>query len=331
MSGMRPPATLCEWVAGEDAVDALLLGDSAVMRRVREQVRRVAPIDLPVLIQGPTGAGKELVAQALHAASGRPGRFVPFNICAIPESLFEATLFGHVRGAYTGATRDAPGHLQEADAGTAFADEISGLALALQPKLLRAVETRVYRPVGDRVDRCSDFRWVSASNEPLGALIASHRVRRDLAERLSTFMIEVPPLAARREDIPLLVRHFLAHSSVNHARGRLEMNSAALGVLGAYEWPHNVRELRNVVERVCAFADTAIITAEDIVAAIGTTSATPSRVPVETRAEAKRRELLAALVEAQWDTTVVAERLSVHRATVYRRMDRLGIARYDAR
>lgn len=320
----------CELFINDDAIAAVLLGESAVMRRVREQVRRVAPLDLPVLVQGPTGAGKELVARALHAASGRPGHFVPFNICAIPDALFEATLFGHVRGAYTGATRDVPGHLKEADQGTAFADEISGLPLVLQPKLLRAVETRVYRPVGASADRQSDFRWVSASNEELAALATSRRFRSDLAERLSTFVISVPPLAARREDIPLLVRHFLTQSSVHRSGSRIEMSAAALQVLVAYNWPRNVRELRNVVERAGAFARTPLITADDIVSAMATTNATPSKGPLGNRAETERRALLAVLVAAEWDTALVAARLRVHRATVYRRMDRLGIARSRA-
>src|SRR6185436_15443756 len=186
-----------------------LLGESPVMCRVRALIAMVAPTRLPVLVHGATGTGKEIVAAAIHAESGRRGAFVAFNVCAIGDSMFEDALFGHVRGAYTGAVQDAQGFLREANSGTAFFDEISGLALPLQAKLLRAIELGVFRPIGARHDATSDFRVVAATNEHIHDLVANGRFRADLAHRLGGVVIDLPPLAERVEDIGLLARHFV--------------------------------------------------------------------------------------------------------------------------
>jgi len=309
----------------EHVIAERIIGVSSAIRRVREQIARVARLDLPVLIQGPTGSGKELVARALHAASQRPGRFVAFNVCAIPESLFEGTLFGYVKGAYTGAVSGASGYLADADHGTAFADEISGLPLSLQPKLLRAVELREYQQLGSSTDRRSNFRLVTATNEDLTALVAAGRFRSDLAERLSTIVIDVPPLADRREDIRLLVRYFASRAAANASGDVTTFDEDAMRVMQTYDWPRNVRELRNVVERACAFASGPTINADEVVSAMGKHGRQQS-APAPTKGEeVERRQLLALLAEMGWDTARAAERLGVHRATIYRRMQRLGI------
>jgi DNA-binding NtrC family response regulator len=250
-------------------VDALLLGESCVMRRLRADVVRAARTRLPVLIQGPTGAGKEVVAQALHRASGRRGALVAFNVCAVADTLFEPAVFGSVRGAFTGATTDTPGFLAEAHGGTVFLDEIGGLPLSSQAKLLRAVETQTFRPVGARADRRSDFRVVSATNEEVEALVDAGRFRADLAERLAGIVVHVPPLAAHPGDIPTLVRHFAARLEGAQVRA---FTDGALDVLATYAWPRNVRELKHAVERALAW------TAEDVVDADVVAAVLPRRI-----------------------------------------------------
>ena len=182
------------------------------MRELRALIARVAPLRMPVLIEGATGTGKELAAALLHRDSGRSGGLVAFNVCALGESMFEDALFGHVKGAYTGALGESLGFLREANGGTAFFDEISGLPLPLQAKLLRAIETGVFRPIGASRDAMSEFRTVAATNEQLRELVAAGRFREDLMHRLSGITVRMPTLAERVDDIPELVRHFLAPS-----------------------------------------------------------------------------------------------------------------------
>jgi DNA-binding NtrC family response regulator len=309
-----------EWAVASDlhVLETLIIGESLPVRQLRALITKVGPARVPVLIQGPTGSGKELVAQALHRASGRQGRFVAFNVCAIAEPMFEDALFGHARGAFTGATSDMPGYLAEADRGTVFLDEISGLGLAAQAKLLRAIETGEFRPVGGRNDRRSDFRLVAASNEDIGVLVDEGRFRADLAHRLRAFVVRVPPLASRLEDVPSLARHFLHAGGVGDA---VALDDGALDALNAYRWPGNVRELRHVVERAAIIAGASKIDARAVLLALEQTAAQPvGRTP---RAE-KDRHLLEVLDLVGWDVNQAARVLGTHRATVYRRLKRLG-------
>lgn len=261
--------------------------------------------------------------------SRRTGHFVSFNVCAIPETMLETSLFGHVRGAYTGATRDAPGYLVEADQGTAFFDEISGLPLVAQSKLLRAIELREFRPVGATRDRRSAFRVVAATNEDLDELIDVGRFRADLLHRLRGIAISIPPLASRREDIPELVRYFLA----NESRGDTPMTitERALSLLQDHHWPGNVRELRQVMGRIAALTDAPAITADEVLAALfqGRSQASPvsgQPTPMIDDAAAFRRVLLAVLDGCDGDTLAVAAHFRVSRPTVYRWLKQLGIA-----
>lgn len=319
-----------------------LLGRSEIMHGVRDLIARVAAARLPVLIEGETGTGKELVAQAIHVASGRRGRFIPFNVCAIPESIFESTLFGHVRGAYTGALDDADGFLVEADHGTAFFDEIGTLAAIAQGKLLRALETGAFRPVGARLDRRSDFRIVAAANLPLMQSVEAGTFRADLAHRLSGCVITLPPLRARREDIGLLVEHFGAQASAR----TIHFTPDALEVLTSLPWPGNVRELRLFVERAALLADGPTIATRQVQTMLSTSTSQsvfpsvslPARAVHESgprtfvasdtpgHTDADRVELLHLLDDAGWNTKRLATRLGIHRSTLYRRMTRLGIA-----
>jgi DNA-binding NtrC family response regulator len=303
----------------EQVIGRLLLGDSPPMRRLRSLIARLAPSQASVLIQGPTGSGKELVAEALHLCSGRQGAFVPFNVCAVADGMFEAALFGHVRGAFTGAVQDTPGYLADADRGTAFLDEISGLSLAAQAKLLRAIETRSFRPVGARRDRSSDFRVVAASNEDLDALARAGRFRADLVHRLRAFVIRVPALADRLDDVPLLAGHFARRASPPpHAR----LTEPAIERLMAHSWPGNVRELRNVVEFALALADGLVVGAAEVTEALGAdVSLAPQEDGLSTR-----YLLLSMLKACGGDTALVARQLGRHRSHVYRLMRQLGIS-----
>ncbi len=249
--------------AAADAPLPGMIGEHPSMKAVYRLVRRVAPTDLPVLIVGETGTGKELVARAVHQLSGRRGAFVAFNASAVANTLFEAALFGHVKGGYTGATCDAPGYLLEGHGGTVLFDEIGSMDLASQAKLLRAIETREFRPVGARADRKSDFRVVAATNADLRELVCEGRFRRDLFERLHGVVIALPPLRTRMQDVPRLAASFLAR----HDHGALRFTEDALAMLSAYHWPGNVRELRQVVDRVAVMVDAAAIAVEDVVVA----------------------------------------------------------------
>ncbi len=308
----------------EKELSEMIIGESAAIREVRRQIVRVAPAEVAVFLQGPTGSGKELVAKALHLMSGRSGEYVEFNTSAIAMTMFESTIFGHVKGAFTGADSNNPGLLAEADGGTIFFDEIGELSIRLQPKLLRAVEYKVYKPVGATNDRESDFRLVSATNRHLRALVEAGEFRPDLAERLSTFIINVPSLGARLEDVPAIAQHFV--DIVQRASGRhLSLSRSAIRALQQYDWPLNVRELRNVVDRLFLMVDSPIASSADVADAI--TMGTSASSPADEEMAPARRELVEELERAGWNTDLAAANMKVSRATIYRRMEKLGVRR----
>ena len=296
---------------------AALIGESPAMQRLRALVAAAAPTRLSILIEGPTGSGKELVAAALHEGSGRKGAFVAFNVAAIGESMFEDALFGHVRGAFTGASGESAGLLREADGGTAFFDEISGLPVALQVKLLRAIDTGQFRPLGARADCRSDFRVVAATNEATRALVEAALFRADLLHRICAVEIHVPDLAEHIEDVPLLVRHFLDCAGF----GRLAVTDGALRLLQEREWPGNVRELRNAVEWAATLAKGTLDEAAVRRALSGREGAANSR-SVSVQESLALRELLG---RHEWDTGCAAQELGIHRSTLYRRMRRWSV------
>jgi transcriptional regulator with GAF, ATPase, and Fis domain len=301
------------------ASERLLIGGSHALRRVRDLIRTVAPTRLPVLIHGETGTGKELVACSLHEESGRRGPLVSFNVCAIAETMFEDSLFGHVRGAFTGAASDSIGLLREADGGSAFFDEVSGLPASLQPKLLRVIETGVLRPVGGSRDVHSDFRVVTATNDHLSKLVTAGRFRADLAHRLSGVVIHVPPLRERAEDIPMLAKHFLGSFC---EESPAVLRPEVMSLMMEREWTGNVREFRQVIEAAAVLGGN-VVDAESYSLALSSRSsdaiqARPSMSP--------RGRLLAELERSEWDTRIAAERLGIHRATVYRWMRRYNLA-----
>lgn len=298
---------------------SLLLGESRPMHQLRSLVGRLAGSDAAVLIEGPTGSGKELVAEALHVCSGRSGAFVPFNVCAVGDGTFESAVFGHTRGGFTGAVHDVPGYLAEADHGTVFFDEISSLPLSAQPKLLRAIETKSFRAVGARHDRTSHFRLVAASNGDLAGLVSEGRFRADLLHRLRALVIRVPALVEHIEDVPLLAQHFAKQLSGGPIS---RLNDQALRRLTEHSWPGNVRELRNVVEFALRLADDEVVGPSDISRALDG----HSRVVASDDLIWMRQQLVTVLADCDGDIARVAERLGLHLSNVYRRMRRLGIA-----
>jgi sigma-54 dependent transcriptional regulator, flagellar regulatory protein len=233
---------------GAATVDTLLLGDSAVMATVRALVRRVAPGTTSVLITGPSGSGKERVARAIHTASDRAsGPFVAINCGAIPRDLLESELFGHEKGSFTGAHAQRQGRFEEAHKGTLFLDEIGDMPPDMQVKLLRVLEERRIERVGGRGSITVDVRIISATHRDLSIAIEDQRFREDLYYRLAVFPIHLPGLAARPEDLPLLIHHFLR--SIADSKTTVRFSAQAITALATHAWPGNVRELRNFVER----------------------------------------------------------------------------------
>lgn len=300
----------------------LLIGDSPAMRETRRLIDRLGPSGLSVLIQGPTGVGKELVAQALHNASGRRGSLVAVNVCAIPDSMFESLLFGHVRGAFTGAVSDHVGHLTEAHGGTLFLDEIGELPLPLQAKLLRVLEARVFRKVGGRHDESSDFRLIVATNADLDRAVAGGRFRADLAFRFGAATIRIPPLSERIEDVAVLATHFVTEVLGPGS----QVSREALARLSAHTWPGNVRELRHVVELASTFAEEKLLGAVAVEAALGHRAHSLQQRTNDLTArdlEKEERELLLeCLCRYAWHVPSVAQELGVTKKTVYARIHR---------
>jgi DNA-binding NtrC family response regulator len=242
-----------------------LVGSSPGMRRLFRQIEKVAPSDATVLLQGESGTGKELVAHSIHARSARRDRpFVAVNASALPESLAEAELFGHERGAFTGAVASRPGRFELAHGGTLFLDEIATLSSAVQAKLLRAIETRQIERVGGRRSQPVDFRLITATNEDLEARVADGTFREDLYYRINTVLIRIPPLRERGDDVALLADHFLAKFCRRHQKEDRKLSPAVVEKLRDHPWKGNVRELEHVVENLVLFAEQNEIGEEDL-------------------------------------------------------------------
>jgi transcriptional regulator with GAF, ATPase, and Fis domain len=247
---------------------AVLIGDHPLMKKIDAIVHQVAGTDTTVLIAGESGTGKELIARALHSGSLRQEMpFVPVNCAAIPEELLESELFGHVRGAFTGAHTARAGMFQLADGGTLFLDEVGDMPLVLQAKLLRVLQDQLVRPVGsDRTQRV-DVRVIAATNKHLAKAVEKGAFREDLFYRLQVIPIQLPPLRARRSDIPLLLQHFLEKMNRKYGRN-MDLTPEALVHLWEYDWPGNVRELENIVERLVVLSEDNTITIEHLPASV---------------------------------------------------------------
>jgi len=306
-----------------------VVGRSPAMVEIYKTVARVAPGRSTVLVLGESGTGKELVARAIHEHSPRRKRpFVAVDCGALTETLLESELFGHVRGAFTGAIADAPGLFAEADGGTLFLDEIGDVSPALQAKLLRVLQDQRVRPVGGSTWRKVDVRVIAATNRDLAGAVADGRFREDLYYRLKVVTIELPPLRERREDIPLLVDHLVRRAAHDCHKTVTGLSEAALGLLAAYHWPGNVRELAHVLERGVALAQHEILTAEDLPAELRAPAReAPASTPADrpTLAELKRRYVQRVYEESGGNVSRAANVLGVDRRSLYRMLQRYGV------
>ena len=313
------------WTVAEDDGRTEIVGTSPPMRKLRDLVGQVADSQAAVLVSGESGTGKELVARALHRRGRRAaGPFVAVNCAAVPEALLESELFGHVRGAFTDARADRVGLFARASGGTLFLDEIADLPLALQPKLLRALQERAVRPVGGDVEQPCDVRVVAATNHDLEAAVAAGRFREDLYFRINVIRIDVPPLRARGDDILLLAQHFLRRSAAQAGKPVRGLSPAAAERLIAYAWPGNVRELENCMERAVILARHEEIVVDDlperIQKALWPLPALPAGEPVLALAEVERRHVLRVLEAARGNRTRAAALLGLHRRTLSRKL-----------
>jgi two-component system response regulator HydG len=298
-----------------------IVGRSPAIARLREQIARVAPTRTNVLITGKTGTGKELVAQAIHELSPRRSKpFVAVNCGAIPDGLVESELFGHERGAFTGAIQAQPGRIRQSSGGTLFPDEISELDLRGQVKLLRTLETREVQSLGSERARPLDLRVVAASNRNLTERVRDGAFREDLLYRLNVVQLEAPPLRERSEDIPLLVAAFCERFRREFQRSAAAFAVADLALLQRYDWPGNVRELRNVVE--ASFVQASM--RRD-----GLLELPPSIVAVLEghSPHDERQRLIEALFLTRWNVSEAAQRLNCSRMTLYRKLTRYQLRR----
>ncbi len=311
-----------------------MVGDSVAMVRLREQVAMAAPTNGRVLIFGENGTGKELVARTIHATSRRrTGPFVEVNCAAIPEELIESELFGHVRGAFTGAVADRRGKFELAHGGTIFLDEIGDMSLKTQAKVLRVLQEQVVEAVGGSARIRVDARVLAATNKDLPAEIRAGRFREDLYFRLNVVPISVPPLRERVEDIALLADHFMAMLAREYGRRAKTFDADAGAALQRYAWPGNVRELRNVVERLMIMVPGARVAARDVsFLAQGAVAAAPVEArpaglaPLhDARDEFERDYILRALAAQQGNISRTADVLGVERSNLYRKMRAFGI------
>lgn len=311
---------------GRDEFEGIV-GSSEALRGVLDQIRIVAPTDATVLIEGETGTGKELIAQAIHAHSRRRNRpFVKLNCAAIPLGLLESELFGHERGAFTGAVAQKLGRFEAANGGTLFLDEIGDIPLELQAKLLRVLQEHEFERLGSTYTRQVDVRVVAATNQDLVSLVAEKQFRMDLYYRLNVFPIALPPLRLRNEDIPALVAHFVHKYAERMFKQVTRISKHAMQALLHYPWPGNIRELQNCIERAV------ILTMGDVLQLPVLPSQRPARTEPVTLADAERDHILNALENSKWvvgGASGAAARLGMKRTTLISKMRKVGLSRPD--
>jgi formate hydrogenlyase transcriptional activator len=310
-----------------------LIGSSAGMRRALNEVRMVAPTDSAVLIQGETGTGKELIARAVHDHSSRKrGPFVTLNCAAIPSGLLESELFGHERGAYTGALNSSIGRFQMAHQGTLFLDEIGDMPLELQPKLLRVLQEQEFERLGSSHTIHVDVRIVAATNRDLSAMVQERQFRADLFYRLHVFPIALPPLRDRLDDIPLLARHFMGKFAERMNKQIDIIPDQVMEALQGYSWPGNIRELQNFIERAVILSSGPVLSAP--LADLKQFTRSPAPAANRTLKDAERAHILEVLRQVDWvvgGQRGAAVRLGLPRTTLLHRMQKLGIVPQAAR
>ena len=309
-----------------------IIGRSQSVREVLGRIVRIAPTDATVLITGESGTGKELVAKAIHANSKRGERmYVPVNCAAITETLLESELFGHARGSFTGAVTARKGLFEEADGGTFFFDEIADTPMSFQAKLLRAIQEKEIRRVGENKALHVDVRIIAATNQDLMKAVAEKRFRQDLYYRLNVARFQLPPLRERREDIPDLCAYFL--DKYNRKIGvRARLHESVLDALNHYDFPGNIRELEHMIEQATALVQSGVITPDDLLAPTSTPASPPSggRALADVVDSAERGAIESALRECDGSREKAAELLAISPTTLWRKMTRLGIT-FDGR
>jgi len=322
---------------------AEIVGKSSALRKVLKRVETVAPTDSTVLIYGETGAGKELIARAIHDLSPRKSKaFVKLNCAAIPTGLLESELFGHERGAFTGAIAQRIGRFEVANGGTIFLDEIGEIPLELQTKLLRVLQEREFERLGSSRTLRTDARLIAATNRDLEAMVAEQKFRSDLFFRLNVFPIQVPPLRERHGDIPLLVRHFAQQFSKRMNKTIDTISSATMDALSRYHWPGNIRELQNVIERAVITSTGPVLKVDvaDLKISRSSSPAEKSSAQGSTNdalrnvlEETERQQILKALKQSNWVVAGpkgAAAKLGMKRSTLQLRMSKLGISRHSS-
>ncbi len=310
-----------------------IIGSSAAMRRVYDQIEKVLESEITVFISGESGTGKELVARAIHHASTRSdGPFVDVNCAAIPEGLQESELFGHEKGAFTGAVSDHPGKFEQPAGGTIFLDEVGEMSPSAQARLLRVLQERVLQRVGGTKKINLDVRVISASNRDLTAMVEDGSFRQDLFYRLVVFPIELPPLRDRREDIPLLVAHFLEKYARDASKRVAQVDPRAMEALAAHGWPGNVRELENVIHRSLLVSAGLELGLEDLPKGLGegapptrTASSQPLDEATMSLEDLEKAAIVRALENNRGNLSDVARQLGIGRSTLYRKLEQYGL------
>lgn len=327
-----------------------MVGESAAVSYLRSQIKKVAGSKLGVLISGENGTGKQLVANAIHQQSKRVGKsFIPLNCAALPDELIESELFGHERGAFTGANSKRQGRFESADGGTLFLDEIGDMSLKAQAKVLRVIETGEVERLGGNQIRTVDVRIIAATNKHLPEEIENGGFRRDLFYRINVVPIRVPPLRERKEDIPLLVKYFVERLQLDMGSPPKVIDPTAYAVFQRYHWPGNIRELKNIVERLLIMANQDVVMGPDVAEALSLTLQPSSLYPPATALslesipgnrlykpgtalsqmmdDAEAQCILAALEENKWNIRRTSGALAVERSNLYKKMNKYGISR----
>jgi two-component system nitrogen regulation response regulator NtrX len=311
------------------ALEEILIGDSDPMKLLDQQIRSAAPTSSRVLITGENGSGKEIVARTLHRMSMRADQpFIDVNCAAIPDELIESELFGHRKGAFTGAIEDRKGKFELADGGTLFLDEIADMSVRTQAKVLRVLQEQTFQRLGAQATIKVDVRVIAATNKTLEDEIGAGRFRSDLYYRLNVIPIEVPPLRARGNDVILLAEHFLRRYAAESRAPKKRLSAGAATKLKAYDWPGNVRELRNVAERLAILVPEDVISAEDV--QLGSRVPAPAGIPAhltlrDARDEFEKQYILGRLREFAGNVSRTADALGVERSNLYRKLHAYGI------
>ena len=320
--------TLLKREIGKDHDFSSIIGESPALKAILDEVRKVTDTKSNVLLLGETGTGKELFARVIHHNSSRRDMpFVPINCSAIPENLLETELFGHVRGAFTGAVATKKGILEEAEGGTVFLDEIGDMSLSLQAKLLRVIEDQVIRPVGSTKGSKVDIRFITATNKDLKAAVRQGAFREDLYYRINVISLQIPPLRERKEDIKALVQHYLEKYSHEMGRTVKELSPESLELMMNYEWAGNVRELQNVIERAIIISSGDVITPEHLPVGLKASSSFEAQVFDKKLSIEEYTKAFIQRYQGQFNEQQLADMLWITRKSLWEKRKKWGMPR----